>query len=370
MVGDVFGIPRRKLSLLVVAFFLLCLDLSRDNGVLKLPSKAFVKRGGDEHSMEDEDLFDIERLPAILFPAFLPGNRNNKTALILHIGKAGGGTLWARITEDWNINIQRCHPSPCENKVQLWNRGPYMILTIRDPIDRFVSAFYWRLIVICDPNGDDRLPFGKGIDRPEPPVTCKKQRSKRTETQALFHRYGRDANVLAEALYDEDDPDRAERARADLREIKHAKYSISRWLDFGWKARAEEYIYPVVEEKPYDLVNQTDEAVRWLYGKLSFEGRDDFETRARTVQWEDTHMAASVGNETVQHSSKKTNKGLSAKGIDNIARFYREDYELLRELKQLACKSDLCHRAIQSILQRREDVLQRISISGNETSRT
>jgi len=302
-----------------------------------------------------------------------------------------------RIRRDWGIDLVPCHPTPawCRQKVKAaWKKHqstelPLVVVTVRDPVDRYVSAFYWRLLVLCDPNGDGRPRVGGRGHH------CK-DNSVGGEIDTLFYRYGRDANVLAEALYDDDgknasDGARALPARADLRTILHARHGLVDWLQlsgFDWRRWAHK-IYPVVvppnpsppkeggkgggraHSDGDDLVNQTDAAVRWLYDHLHFEDEGEFASRVAAVARKTEARAAAVarnpnstGEIIKMHSSRKGGghppTGLSRKGIDNVVRFYVEDYDLLGELEELACKSDACHRNIRSILDRRKESLERI----------
>ena len=62
---------------------------------------------------------------------------------LLHQGKDGGGTVLGHEKKIWKIGIRQCHPHPCPKTFA--NQKNYTrILTLRDPIDTFVSAFYYR----------------------------------------------------------------------------------------------------------------------------------------------------------------------------------------------------------------------------------
>ena len=69
---------------------------------------------------------------------------NYNNLVIIHIGKCAGGTVREELNNK-NINFKEIHLrkvkySPTEN---------YVIL-IRNPIQRFISAFYWRFFRVCD----------------------------------------------------------------------------------------------------------------------------------------------------------------------------------------------------------------------------
>jgi hypothetical protein len=72
----------------------------------------------------------------------------------VHPGKGGGGSFLERAQSVWRFNQTQCHPNPCHNLLETTHtketssggKTPTkkLIISIRDPIDRFVSAFYWR----------------------------------------------------------------------------------------------------------------------------------------------------------------------------------------------------------------------------------
>jgi hypothetical protein len=110
------------------------------------------------------------------------------TWTFFHVGKAGGGTHLLRTQSRWHLNVHQCHPHPCPtHKFQNLNEQflhalkqnqppnqvpkvmrlpilPHLTLSLRDPVDCFVSAFYWARNFVCIPpwlyasyNGSDSL---------------------------------------------------------------------------------------------------------------------------------------------------------------------------------------------------------------------
>ena len=88
----------------------------------------------------------------------------------LHMGKAGGGTIAIRLRKLWKLQIHQCHPWPCIEKKwkqdNVTGKQPYMLLSLRDPVDRFVSAFYWRILKICHPEADKRIERPNTLKQP------------------------------------------------------------------------------------------------------------------------------------------------------------------------------------------------------------
>jgi Sulfotransferase family len=82
-------------------------------------------------------------------------------AIFLHIGKAAGGTFLHRARHVWKLHIEECHPDPCQHSYLYSNHNINssdsnsnsesieFVVSIRDPVDRFVSAFYWKIKTIC-----------------------------------------------------------------------------------------------------------------------------------------------------------------------------------------------------------------------------
>ena len=62
---------------------------------------------------------------------------------------------------------------------------------------------------------------------------------------------------------------------------------------------------------------------------------------------------------------EEIDNGLSAKALANVARFYADDYTLLAQLRDAACKTADCVRGITSILDRRADLLASLSENDN-----
>lgn len=98
-----------------------------------------------------------------------------------------------------------------------------LIINVRDPVDRFVSAFRWRSIVLCHPN-DTRTRSGPAAKNPHD--FCKNG-NKRHEEHMLRVTYKSDPNKMAEALC-EDSP-LFEMAKKDFFMVGHSSLLTS-WL--------------------------------------------------------------------------------------------------------------------------------------------
>jgi hypothetical protein len=179
------------------------------------------------------------------------------------------------------------------------------LLSIRDPVDRAVSAYYWRSLILCHPHNEHR-PVGPATN--DPIQYCKEPESE-AEVKVLFEDYEeRNVNALAERLCNDDDDDNnnnseeSKKARRDLRRIQHLEHQIAgpgQWLPFvknsntdndkdngDWKLFAPR-IFPIVMEKPYTLEQQIDAAIQWFFDSNAFEDENKFGIRKRWVQFKD-----------------------------------------------------------------------------------
>jgi len=322
--------------------------------------------------------------------------------LLLHIGKAGGGTLQSRWRFIYGINPpQSCHPLPCPSVFRLstakmHTRNPNsrkqhlpplvtlksILITIRDPIDRFVSAVNWRLTELCDPRGDNRTVHQQPWDSPDERCNLQSLLSSPKERQVLFFKYQGNVSLLAEALCTEE-------GKKDRMLILHTN-SIQEWLTRTTWETSRNKLLPVVQERGFDFHDQLDQAIEWVQQQQQLESTADFAMRKKEAKKRDCVLseAATASKDlpvgqipeatsmlqnlaTARHTSSgqkhRFTKRLSARGEFCAAKYYSEDYKLLQELKDKACKFESCGLALQSILDRRKELLSMLEF---ETSAT
>ena len=265
-----------------------------------------------------------------------------KKVLLLHIGKAAGGTFNHRVRAQWNLFIEQCHPRPCNKVLRKPDNRRDIFITLRDPIDRFLSAFYWRAYMVCHPDETQRKWDG-------PPRGCKAKRYPE-EARILYHTYNLSASQLAEDLCSTSDAVRT-KAQASLSRIEHARWSVENWLDFDWKQHSNSTYPLVVENGCGSFEDQVDTAIRWLYNRTQFESLESFQKRYSFLKKQDDH-------DNVNHSSVGLKRDLSDAAELCLAQFYCRDYEIIRDLGQFACKSEACRKGTNSILSRRAALLQ------------
>ena len=86
----------------------------------------------------------------------------------LHLGKAGGGTV-KHTFKLWNSTFPECHPSPCTKDTQ---DSELVFITLRDPVDRFVSGFNWRKLLLCKKHNEIRQSVPPGNANKDPNKYC------------------------------------------------------------------------------------------------------------------------------------------------------------------------------------------------------
>mmetsp|Transcript_22587 Transcript_22587/g.46578 ORF Transcript_22587/g.46578 Transcript_22587/m.46578 type:complete len:502 (-) Transcript_22587:104-1609(-) len=150
------------------------------------------------------------------------------SVVFFHVGKAGGGTAIVQLSGTHRTHLQYVHPKPNPKIVQALKSNAKdtpdtLIINVRDPIDRFVSAFRWKLLRTCAPN-DTRQKTKRGgahmVD-----TLCEVSPE---QNQILRETYEGNPSILGEALCD--DFKGREKALVDARTITHSTKLIE-WLD-------------------------------------------------------------------------------------------------------------------------------------------
>ena len=318
----------------VVVVGVVSLNCSMDSAWSK--DRAFLT---DENILQAPNLQGNETVPTEP-PDWLSLPSSN--AIFLHMGKAAGGTVEARWQSGWKIHVQKCHPGLCPKAWKNNNTG--LVLTIRDPVDRFVSAFYWRTLVLCNPHGDTRTMASCPTVLSDLTRLCKQ--APPMEAELLFGEYYSDANRAAEDLCSTDTI-KVERLRKLIHNLNHVEHPIQEWLDFPWKRIN---LFTIVDKRVANIgvEAQADAAVHWIYNRTQFEGKEAFQHRARfALDHVKEESAVSM------HTSKSIKKELSPKGVKCAAEFFRKEYDFLRDHGASLCQTNDCREGVHSILNRR-----------------
>ena len=198
---------------------------------------------------------------------------------VIHIGKCGGSTV-NHILKKNNIKHQTIHVSK-----PIFDPNCKYLIVIRNPIDRFISAFNWRYkLVVLDKTQQKRFKFEKDT----------------------LQKYGC-INNLAENIDSFD---------IDKSYIHHIKEDIHFYLnDFLGKCKKENIIGVITLE---DLNN-------------------------------DIKQICNISNDTVIHinnNKSKLDKCISDLGYDLLKKYLFKDYECINKLFIMGCLSDKQHNIL------------------------
>lgn len=348
-------------------------------------------------------------------------------AVFLHIGKAAGGTFMHRARHVWKLQVEECHPDPCHyyilqnntdpltannnNNTTIINSTMTAIVSIRDPVDRFVSAFYWKRKTICarHPNlcaNAKTWQQQQNLHRHRPPSLSSSSLSlsdtnsssldiiEAMQRYILFEKYQQNANMLAESLCRDDNYTAFVDAQVDVGMIAHMKNSIHDWLANDWdvmgensttasssssmsrrrRRRSIHSIRPIVLEPNFDLEEQIDDALLATIAtqEAPLVVEDSCPHRRRPKEGGGAHQekllqykrASRNGGPRHVHSSLQNSNSahlqqhvLSEKGTRCVAQFYRRDYEIIRQLSHSSACQETCRLALESIWNRRSPLL-------------
>lgn len=326
---------------------------------------------------------EVQEPPAVInctaarqIPPPQPLTLSASTCIFLHLGKAGGGYIGARLGQIWKVWFEKvCHPDPCasnqwksSSQNALKNNSAYVLVNIRDPVDRFESAFYWGLTIVCRLNDKREQSL---LAKVNPGKYCVSDRASRI---TLFRKYKQDVNVLANDLCHHSTTNvnqtiaraDAEKAEKAVRSIAHAKHTIHDWLSelLQNQKTHEAVLIPIILHKNFSLDIQVDHAVRMIENHTHFESPESFSRRQDHVKTLDTCPSPPSDNtnkiQDAMHSSKVGGlfPRLDIKGRKCLAQFLENDYKLLSKLAdQNICDNTECRGALQAILNRHKNFM-------------
>ena len=333
-------------------------------------------------------------------------------AILLHIGKAGGGTVRTTLKFKWGYALKECHQTAqrCFGSRKgfpnssVWNHG-LVFVTIRDPIERFISAFNWHVGTECR---DDKETESRTVA--DPPILAVRHPDQYCRRRQAWHinspnsptgpKFQGIVDKMASDLCTTTTTDDGERLVVDetsnaysamTKSINHLKNcTISSFLGetdnysevYNWKDNTRRLV-PVVMEPGWDLEEITHETIfsisnieKEVVASNIFRDDPDFTNRSQlamcraptTSSSQTSHSNNTTGAVNFVHSSSFSSssngrnnnekKYLSKRSQQCLAKYYQRDYEILQELLDWnACKTEQCVLAIQSILNRRKDLL-------------
>ena len=282
--------------------------------------------------------------------------RLGRDTIYFHQGKAGGGTV-NYMGNKYRLGLRSDHPVLKDDSVKDLIEGPLttLIFTVRDPVDRFVSMFNWRLLTLCHP-GDKRKKTITNEDADtghklkqksiwHQRVTKKKQvgghaehpekfcLSTRVEQEKTLRvRYKGDPNVMAEALC-ENSPE-YERAVRDLTDINHST-TIAQWLqllidptmvgDISKDGIQNFAAIPVTSRFEDDLDALFTAMLEEKYGSNILDAMPD------GVNKKYKNKKAAMSHSSVKHGKDKPRQ-LSKLAECCLARYYQKDYRVIQTM--------------------------------------
>ncbi len=311
-----------------------------------------------------------------------------------HLGKGGGGTIFFSLREN-GVVVQRDHPRP-----KLLNGlVSTLLINIRDPVDRFVSAFNWRSLLFCQRDGEHRKKYPSEVDHKDrrryqphlhPGDFCFDESLYPKEAEIIQRLYNDDINKLAESICEESS--NFAQTVEFTKFISHAKLSLAEWLrpllldmnTTSIKPQGLSKFMAITFEQQSQhnssLLRHTLDAVHQLHFDHGVDEKIfDSIMRHKPIRTKKVR-------EMMKHSSNKTRKDkvLGAIGECCLARFLEDDYRLIQSMigdsntiKAIgvldyahpiireACewgsstRRQLCHADLQSMLHRRAKFLDR-----------
>jgi len=118
---------------------------------------------------------------------------------------------------------------------------------------------------------------------------------------------------------------------------------------------------PIVLEKGFSFYKQVDDSIAWMYRIAPFELQADFQARQKYVkakgQDKGQGLLQTARKERHTSSAAKVWPSLTPHARECLYQYYAEDYKVIAELREKACKTDTCRDAIASILKRKDGQL-------------
>lgn len=294
-----------------------------------------------------------------------------------HVSRTGGGTI-TELLKSLNIAswFKKCFPRPCLTP-WLAKRYDGIVISIRDPVDRFVATFDTQLTMLChnvDNNVDSRT-AQKQWFRGNWSESCRDVFP--TEISLLVKKYKGDANELAESLCSRGLQAKIE-AIEDIKKIGYLQHSLEDHL-------AGLQNFAALRDSPRTFTFNVAPLVRGFnfleLAKSAIEsviedvGGPDFvslihKRSKRIVLNQSSPFLNTIPTEQLVSISK-----LSPVGECCITQYYSADYRILDKLLDTGCRGPAqikCKKALQSILSRRywqltaseDDCIQQIDFNG------
>mgnify|MGYP006979934933 CR=1 FL=1 len=245
----------------------------------------------------------------------------------------------------------------CKQKTHLCGCRLGLLLNVRDPANRFVSAFDWAHLILCDRGAgvvDPRLNFTGHIGE-RWDLACK--HGQKEVSRMLSDDYHHDANEMAEAMCARGDQAVHDKAARDLKTILHANTPLVEHIGgvelFNALLQNESFSFSAVPlEEGFDFVSLIDSTVS-VFVRNAMSKKDFFQSLRYSRLYDLTE-----GPRRAQITSHSTHRfgnnvsTLSEAGLCCMVRYYRQDYQLLPKFRDVGCHGPLekeCKEALQQM---------------------
>ena len=276
--------------------------------------------------------------------------------LFQHVGKAGGGTIRLRLA-DMGVQhmFSRCHPRPCVrnalHRLALHHQTlDAFLINVRDPVDRFLSAFNWRNTVLCNRSASDtRVPVKRKDSRAsqQPGQYCRTESAERAAITA----YAGNPTRLAEGLcYNSPD---SVHAQPTVNILRHAQDSLTAHLGgeatfAALVAEASTQIAVIPLEPGFNFTDLIDSAVQSILPAATLH---QVERSANAL--------AREAHSSVAAQPKAEGFRLSPKGTCCLVQHYKTDYAIILKLAEVGCRGRFaghCKEALFAMYDRRQSM--------------
>lgn len=263
--------------------------------------------------------------------------------LRLHPGKTGGGTFTWRLSH-WNVTMgQSCHPEPCPDELGFFPRA---LITVRDPVEAFESAFNWRAWVLCLAENETRVVSSTDAAAQSTSEFCEDN----PEEAAILHKkYAFNSSNLAEAMCDEGRL--GQEARQDLDQIRHAKWPLIDWLPNNSLQQIS--VAAMVLEPGFDFDDQMFSVTKWAVKEsLGDDAVKDFRMMKNSGIEQTPDEKLHSSKQSSYHPSPLSNLGKCC-----MTRHLATSYELISNLATEGCKggqAHVCKAALRAIYTRHQ----------------
>ena len=229
----------------------------------------------------------------------------------MHISKAGGGAV-RTVFEALKIRFLQTHEA--ERKKHLAGKRNVFLVTIRDPVDMFESAFNFRTLAGYHCN-NTRTKTNFSFNNLQ--FACK-----HIKINYAKSRYNFNDNDLTEALCNK-------REREYAKQIGHMKYSLIDFIETLLQERERSSFEFIVKELGYDFLSQILSVIEVVVNMTKHEKRSEISEQMQNYFYRNKPLQVSNDYQHKSTTTEIVTEPISALGAFCIVRYYENDYKLL-----------------------------------------